>query len=952
MAADAAPNGAAAKRKSSKDSKASKGPLPPTISNLTQLNETQKSAKPSSPQTVVSNNSHSSSSTSRPSSRGSSKASSHGGSSRGSRTSRSSRGSPMQLTDQDLNIVTSSAGLSRRRLSSRNPGEAQNFATLSEEEAFLRVLDLLERNDEYNSLISDSDEASSFDEGEAFESETDSEEFSDFNVDERPLADWELEAAWHELQNRRLPCMEACRCIIQAVTRLHASEPNVVYIPAPEQGARMVVVGDIHGHFSDLVHIFKEHGEPQSGPGGVKYLFNGDFVDRGAWGPEVLLAIYCLKIKCPDCIFLNRGNHEDQQQNLKPDNGFVHSHCIRAFGEEAQGIYYLCKESFKVLPLCHVVGKDVAVIHGGLPLDPGIRLADINAIDRHRAVPVRQCCVLGYPRWQSVVAARDLVTEDGEEVPAGAKGKLVERVGKARQASVKFEGYDEEVTVTLAGCPDMEQDVEMVYKDAEEREQHKLNRLFVALLWSDPVASKTQVGPSKRGAGSCFDAKVTQDFLRVNKLSLMLRSHEKRNDGYQEEHRSAKLGLMSATVFSASNYPSGAGAPCGNKAAVVVFRCPKDGQTLASSLSLTTPWRNNYNDTAYHEFRMSDEMKARFQQIQVQQTVGPRARALAKLRELIYCSRPKLLTLWQRLDSQGQGVVPVAEWAKAMRSCVVPDDEFPWEWLKPFMLRDASSEAFNYAAYLTQYENALSRKLADQWHSGAVIMMANNVKNQQEAEEAWNEIDRNGDGKLSYQELRPLLKSSALSDANLEEDRVYSVLSKIDKDRTGFVCKDEFMRAVVRSLEFQRLLQRTEEGGGARSEGGDFSSPETSPQRYGAKSSKRRWRNRKLRKELAKWDEEDVAHCWAATQGAVRALAATSGCAWSVFQVLDSDGDGAIDRQEFQQGLMQLLRGSALLKSMEKWEPLLWKLVDEDGSGFVSPTELNMAFSVREFMSI
>ncbi|CAE7334425.1 PPT1 [Symbiodinium natans] len=275
------------------------------------------------------------------------------------------------------------------------------------------------------------------------------------------LADWELEAAWWatqmELQNRRLPCIEVCRLMILEVTRMYRQEKNVVNVSPPDVGARIVVVGDLHGHFSDLAHILRENGEPQSGPGGVKYIFNGDFVDRGAWGPEVLLAIYCLKCKSPDCIFLNRGNHEDQQQNLKPDNGFVHSHCIRAFGADAQRMYSLCKASFKVLPLCHVIGKEIAVIHGGLPLDPQIRLADIDAIDRRRAVPVALCGVLGYPRFQKVVSKRILITGDGEEVPAGKKGKLLERVGKTRHAVVKFPGYEEEVLVQLAGCPEHEQ---------------------------------------------------------------------------------------------------------------------------------------------------------------------------------------------------------------------------------------------------------------------------------------------------------------------------------------------------------------------------------------------------------------------------------------------------------------------------------------------------------------
>ena len=43
---------------------------------------------------------------------------------------------------------------------------------------------------------------------------------------------------------------------------------------------------------------------------------------------------------------------------------------------------------------------------------------------------------------------------------------------------------------------------------------------------------------------------------------------------------------------------------------------------------------------------------------------------------------------------------------------------------------------------------------------------------------------------------------------------------------------------------------------------------------------------------------------------------------------------------------------SSLKYDLVRWEPLLWKLVDEDGSGFVSPQELNMALSVRQFLSI
>ena len=41
------------------------------------------------------------------------------------------------------------------------------------------------------------------------------------------------------------------------------------------------------------------------------YIFNGDFVDRGAYGVEVLTLLMALKLVYPEFVHLNRGNHED-----------------------------------------------------------------------------------------------------------------------------------------------------------------------------------------------------------------------------------------------------------------------------------------------------------------------------------------------------------------------------------------------------------------------------------------------------------------------------------------------------------------------------------------------------------------------------------------------------------------------------------------------------------------
>lgn len=72
--------------------------------------------------------------------------------------------------------------------------------------------------------------------------------------------------------------------------------------------------------------------------------------------------------------------------------------------------------------------------------------------------------------------------------------------------------------------------------------------LMMEMLWADPQEMPGR-GPSKRGVGMQFGPDVTRRFCEKNGIEAVIRSHEVRMEGYQEEHDGKCI-----TVFSAPKY--------------------------------------------------------------------------------------------------------------------------------------------------------------------------------------------------------------------------------------------------------------------------------------------------------------------------------------------------------------------------------------------------------------
>lgn len=147
---------------------------------------------------------------------------------------------------------------------------------------------------------------------------------------------------------------------------------NICYLDIPTEG-KLTIVGDIHGQVKDLLHILDESGFPSSTN---KYIFNGDFVDRGNNGVGVLTILFSLIVAQPDNVILLRGNHEDE--NLCHVYGFE-DECRKKYNDLIYGMFI---EVFKSIPLFSVVDHTIFIVHGGLFHDQNITLNELMQIDR------------------------------------------------------------------------------------------------------------------------------------------------------------------------------------------------------------------------------------------------------------------------------------------------------------------------------------------------------------------------------------------------------------------------------------------------------------------------------------------------------------------------------------------------------------------------------------------
>lgn len=158
--------------------------------------------------------------------------------------------------------------------------------------------------------------------------------------------------------------------ICNRVMDIMIHEPNVRYINSP-----VVVVGDLHGQFVDLLALLQIEGPP----GKAAYVFLGDYVDRGENSLELILLLLCYKIQYPGLVVLIRGNHEQSSINK-----------VYGFYEECHGkykkasVWNAINEVFSYFNVGCVIDRRYFCVHGGI--SPRVSIHKLQRIDRFEKI--------------------------------------------------------------------------------------------------------------------------------------------------------------------------------------------------------------------------------------------------------------------------------------------------------------------------------------------------------------------------------------------------------------------------------------------------------------------------------------------------------------------------------------------------------------------------------------
>lgn len=525
--------------------------------------------------------------------------------------------------------------------------------------------------------------------------------------------------------------------------------PNIQRITPPDgarvvkgrwvQGGKIVVVGDLHGQLQDLLHILNENAMPSER---CLYVFNGDFVDRGQYGLEVLTLLLMLQIVFPKSVALNRGNHECDYMN--EEYGFD----IEVQTKYDRNIFKLTQSCFCSLPLATLIGTRVFVVHGGLPRAGDVTFDEIDSMQRFRQIPMPE---LQQPEEDEIF--QDLMWSDPMPQSGWAESD--------RGVGVKFGPDVTNAFLTTNGLELVIRSHEECISGYEEHHGGKLLTVFSASNYdgadSNNGATVTLTGDSSECTFHTYHV-MEDDFIGDVDGAPPTPAHTNQSIS----GGMTRFGTGFNTSFAFGKEPSTA-----------TFRhyCA----SLLGSINFLAMKKSSASLLQHgHMERRSKDV------------------VLRTVRERIYERRHRLLGYFTKIDRTCKGSLWKMEWVETMQNVLNLD--LPWFFLRPnFTDVEPKSYRINYARFLARFRDGMSDLWREHWYTAQLAQLHLQLFGGRRKKHPVVKVLEESEEVISYNEFCSAIRQA---DPTATDDTLFELFLHIDRHHEGFVAPSKLLEAL------------------------------------------------------------------------------------------------------------------------------------------------------------
>jgi diadenosine tetraphosphatase ApaH/serine/threonine PP2A family protein phosphatase len=574
--------------------------------------------------------------------------------------------------------------------------------------------------------------------------------------------------------------------ILTDANALLRTHPNITRLAPPagaklrggrwSQGGKTIIVGDLHGQLSDLLHIVNENGMPNER---CVYIFNGDFVDRGHRGLEVVLVLFLLLICFPRVVSLNRGNHECDYMN--EEYGFD----VEVQTKYDRNIFKLVQRCFISLPLATAVGSKVFIVHGGIPRRGTVTFDDIEQIQRFRQIPMPE-----HEQPEEDEMFQDLMWSDPWEKPGWVESD--------RGVGVQF-GPD----ISKAFCE--ANGIDIIVRSHEEYlkgyEEHHGGRVVTVFSASNYDGTDSNMGSFIVLVGEASEVSF-HTFQVVDDDFMQNDESDSDDDGFgmatSVSHGTltdfGSMRIAGTSTASMAMGKSGSSLGLRHASTTNLFHYNSNQSTTAAKFShvcaglvggvnllAVSARRSNLLQRVHRLRRSKDEV-------------------LRELRERIYSRRHRLLAYFTKVDRTQKGTVWKMEWAETMRNILNLD--LPWFFLRPFLTdSEVGMHRINYMKFLCRFRSAMNDRWLGVWEEDVMAHIYSQLYHGRKRSPLVRQIEERD--ALSYNDYCSIFRTI---DYTLTDSELFQMFCAIDEERRGVVSgKDVLERLKAAARHCQSL---------------------------------------------------------------------------------------------------------------------------------------------------